>query len=669
MVGSMLHKRRGALKQGALVVREAILRVEDHLVDADPGLLRLTLALRGTLSVVLATAAAMTASRLLGWPVLDFAAAITLSMMTPFLSREPTLRQRQRTLLVLSLPAVAATAATALLHGQGPIGDSCFLLLVFLGFLLQPRGPRFMGVGLVSVVVTYVGLYLELPPETLPRQMLAIAAALPVIAFACFVAVPVNPVATQRRMVAAVQARAARVLQAARGDAAPAHLQRDLVRLNEAALAADDQLSLIHPGGREALRAGLVDVELAAARMVVALRSDPPGGTTPTPRQAVRLRLHEARMRRGGRYAMAHGLPNTSTLRDALLDLGHATHALTLAAAEAGAGSARPAAPPPGPLAWKAAVRVTLAAGLAMAGGIALSPQRWFWAVMTVYVVLLNARTRGDAITRGLQRLGGTLLGIASGLVLAVGLAGSAGLQAVALVGSVFGMYYLFLVSYTAGIFCVTVMLGLLYGMLGASLDTVLTLRLEETAVGAAAAILVAVFVFPTSTRSQVALSGRAVLVALAATVRASRHALLGVPDVPPTEAMRAVDRQVADLRLALAPLVAGRALLRRIPTDRSVSALLDCVHWARVLAAAAQGRGAVEDAAGLFERATRIEAKLAGLAEEKQVPEPDALSPRRVATADAISAQAALDGLDQSIDLLAERLQVSALGSFALLA
>ncbi len=659
----MLHKRRGVLARAALAVRGAILRVEDHLVDADPGLLRLTLALRGTLSVVLVTAAAAAASRLLGWPVLDFAPAITLSMMAPFLSREPMLHQRQRTLLVLALPAMAATVMAVLLHGQGPVGDSCFLLVVFLGFLLQPRGPRFLGIGLVAVVMTYVGLYLELPRETLLRQVLAIAAALPVIAFACFVAVPVNPVTTQRRMVAAVQARAARVLQAARADAAPTRLRHDLARLNEAALAADDQLAVIHPGGRDALRTGLVEVELAAARLAAVL-----GRAGPVPRQALRLRLHEARMRRGGRYAMARGLPEPGTVRDALLELGHATHALTAAAAVVGPASADPAPVPPGPLAWKAAVRVTLAAALAMAGGMALSPQRWFWAVITVYVVLLNARTRGDAIVRGLQRLGGTLLGIASGLVLALGLADHPGLQVAALVGSVFGMYYLFLVSYTAGIFCVTVMLGLLYGMLGASLDTVLTLRLEETAVGAAAAILVAAVVFPAHTRHQIAASGRAVLAAMAGAVRASRHALLGVPDVPPTEAMRGVDRQVADLRLAQAPLVAGRALLRRTRLDRPVPVLLDCVHGVRVLAVAVQDRAAVKDAADLSSQAIAIEERLASLAAGESAPACNAPRPPSLSAGSAGRVQAALDNLDRSIDLLAKRLEAGTLEQFALL-
>ncbi|MEJ1976746.1 MAG: hypothetical protein WDN49_12150 [Acetobacteraceae bacterium] len=55
---------------------------------------------------------------------------------------------------------------------------------------------------------------------------------------------------------------------------------------------------------------------------------------------------------------------------------------------------------PPGPLAWRAAAQVTLASAVAMAGGLALSPNRWFWAVITAYVVFLGARSRGDAIYR-----------------------------------------------------------------------------------------------------------------------------------------------------------------------------------------------------------------------------------------------------------------------------
>jgi hypothetical protein len=677
MVRPMLHKRRGALARAIRVAGLPLVALQEHLATSDPGLVRLTLAARGTLSVFLTAVAALLGARLLGAPLQEFAAGVTLSMMGPFLMRELTQRQRQRTLLTLMLSAGAATVGTALLHGHGPAGDSCFLVLVFLCFLLHPRSPRMVGVGLVAVVTSYVGLYLGLPPATLPVQLLSLVLATPVIAFACFVAVPLNPAATLRRTVAAAQGRAAQVLRSAgriTGEApAPGgaikRLRRDLVRLNEAALAADDQLALLHPDGRDAVRSGLIALELAAARLIEALRAGTPG-----PRHAMRLRLHGQRMRQGGRHASAAGLLERGTLRATLVELGHAGHALGAAAQEiAPAWEAPPAAgSPPGPLAWRTAMRVTLAAALAMAGGMALSPQRWFWAVLTVYVVFLNARSRGDTIHKGLQRLFGTLLGIASGLVLATLLASSQVLQAAALLLSVFGMFYLFLASYTAGIFCVTVMLGLLYGMLGAAPEALLMLRLEETAIGAAAAILVAAFVLPVRTRDQVLRSGHAVLVSMLDVVRSSRQALSGVPGALPMQAMRQVDRQVADLRLALAPLTAGRLLFRRSTLERPVPALLDCVHWARVLAAASQGGAAPPHAAGLVGQAKQIEARLtelAGLATihagtgRPETSRPEAQPPG----VDPASAEAALARLAAAVETLAGRMEVGRQAGFAL--
>jgi uncharacterized membrane protein YccC len=140
---------------------------------------------------------------------------------------------------------------------------------------------------------------------------------------------------------------------------------------------------------------------------------------------------------------------------------------------------------------------------------------------------------------------------------------------------SIFGMYYFAMSSYTACIFFVTVMLGLIYGMLGAPLETVLALRLEETLIGAAAGMFVAAVVFPNPTSDQVRRSGQAVLRQLAVVVRLCATALGGAAAASPSVAMREVDRLMADLRLALAPMVAGRSLLRRSSIERPVSALL----------------------------------------------------------------------------------------------
>ena len=654
----------------------------DRLAASDPGLERLMLAGRGTLSVFLTTVAAMLAVRWGGFSIIDFASGITLSLMAPFLMREPARRQRQRGLLILPLPAAAATVATTLLQGQGPVGDTCFLALVFVCFLVHPRNPRMIGVGLIAVVETYVGLYLDLPLSALPMQLLSLAMAVPVIALACFVVLPMNPMATLRRTVAAVQGRAAQVLRTARGiadpgampDAAAARLRRDLIRLNEAALAADDGLTLLQPAGGEAVRAALIHLELAAARLTRTL-----GDAAPGPRHAARLVLHEQRMRRGRPYAMAPGRLPPGTMLASLVDLGHAVHGLGAAMQSIGLPATAPqpgTAQPPGPLAWRLASRVTLAAALAMAAGMALSPQRWFWAVMTVYVVFLNARSRGDTIYKGLQRLGGTVLGIASGLALATLLAGDAGVQAVALLLSIFGMYYWFLISYTAGIFCVTVMLGLLYGMLGTSLESLLVLRLEETAIGAAAAMLVAAFVLPIRTGDQVLRSGQNVLESLIAAVQSIRHALAGRADAVPLEAMRRVDRQMADLRLALAPLTAGRLLLRRGALEGAAPALLECVHWTRVLAAstsqAGAGRPAMPVDAGLIRRAEVIEMRLArlataGLARVDGIQPDAAHAERRRPWVDQDAIEAAMDELDISVAILTEQLQDEAVASFAL--
>ena len=646
--------------------------VRDRAAAADPGLARLMLAARGTLSVLLTTLAALLASRLTGMPPVVFASGITLSMMGPFMMREPTRRQRQRTLLTLLVPAALATLATGVLHGYGSLGDSWFLALVFVCFLIQPRDPRMIGVGLVAVITTYVGLYLELPPATLPAQLLFLAAAVPVIAFACLVAVPMNPAATLRRSVTAIRWRVARVMHSARevadGDGEPRGarrraarkaLGRDLARLNEAVLAADDQVLLLQPGGQEAFRARLAHLELVTGRLIEALRRETPG-----PRHAARLALHARRVRRGQPYVMPVASLERGSLLATLVELGHTSHALGHAAQSMvpAREDSRGAGLPAGRLAWRMATRVTLAGAVAMAGGMALSPQRWFWAVITVYVVFLNARSRGDTIYKGIQRLGGTVLGIASGLVLATGLAGHPAVQTAVLLLSIFGMFYLFLSSYTAGIFCVTVMLGLLYGMLGAPLETVLVLRLEETGIGAVAAILVAAFVLPLRTRDQVMRSGRNVLTALVEAVRVSGQALAGEAGAAPAEAMRRVDRQLADLRLALAPLTAGRFLLRRAALERPIPTLLDCVHWTRELAAAAID--GTPHAPALAIRASRVEARLAGLAGSDALPPEPPAAPHEASDDPAARA---LDNLDAAVASLAERLELGALEGFAL--
>jgi len=672
--------RRAKFSQLGSLLSSPFLAIGDRLLGADPGLLRLTLALRGTLSAALTTAAAIAISRVAHVSPAVFASGIVFGMMGPFLMREPTLAQQRRTLLALLVPSIVTTSATALLHGYGLAGEGFFLLVVFLGYLFQPRAPRMIGVGLMAVITTYVGLFLQLPLASLPFQVLSPFLASAVIAIVCFGLLPVTPAATLRRAVRAVQWRAAKLLETARqfthgrtpSRSADDLLRRDLARLNEAVLAADDQLAFVEPDGRDVLRRGLIDLELATARLIETMRAEEPDR-----RDTRRLQLHRERMRRGRRYVVPPSALEPGTLLARLVELGHALHRLGVAARAAKKQALAPVAVPlpPGPLAWRLATRITLAAALAMAGGMALSPHRWFWAVITVYVVFLNTRSRGDTIYKAAQRVAGTVLGIAAGILLAASLGNEMALQLGILLLSVFGMFYFYVVSYTIGVFCVTMMLGMIYGTLGEPLQTLFVLRLEETAIGAAAAIFVAAFVLPARTRDQVMRSGRNVLVGLADALKATREVVAGSNDVSPEKAMRLVDRQVADLRLSLAPLVAKRRLFRRNVLERPIPVLLDCVHSTRMLVAASHHKPQAAQREALLDRMAGIEAWLRALAastmqELKSFPavaESARESDLSIDPGTEQGMEAALRKLQKDLALLVERLQIGALEGFAL--
>ena len=669
MLAAMLHLR-SRLRRAMTALGATAAGLANPLIDSDPGSLRWLLALRGTASMMLSILAAVVFGPMIGATPIDLAVGITFSLLAPFWMREPNRPDRQRTLLLLIFPAVAAVLATTALHGHQRLGDASFLALLFVVLLLQGRSPRAIGLGVEAVIIAYVGLFLQLPLADLPAQLLGIAGSVAITWFTAFVLVPLRPAAALRRTVRAVQVRAASVLHAAGAlnDADPAGartLRRSLARLNEVALAADDQLAVLYPARSVPLRFHLMHLELAAARLAITpLDAASVGGFVNAPDQRRTLHVHERRLRQG-RWKPRHWQGVTpaspSAVGAVFSDIARAAAAFGQAASELPVAAKPRPAPrvPPGPLAWRQALRVTLASAIAMAGGMALSPERWFWAVISCYVVFLGTRSRGETVYKGVQRLAGTLLGLLAGVSLAILLQGLFAVQLVLLLAAVFGMFYLFFRSYAAGIFCVTVFLGLIYSLLGAPMAPILELRLEETLVGAASAIFVAVCVLPLRTRDRVAQSGAAVLRALADAIAVCRRALAGEAEAAPVPAMRAVDRQVADLRLALLPLVASRVLFRRSEPERPIPALLACVHWARMLSVAAT---APDPAAA--ERAARVEAKLRTLAEGGQADPP---GHGEGAPQGATAAVMALDKLDLALSALVERLAIGALHGFQL--
>lgn len=143
------------------------------------------------------------------------------------------------------------------------------------------------------------------------------------------------------------------------------------------------------------------------------------------------------------------------------------------------------------------AVQVALAASLAIVAGELLSPARWYWAVIAAFVIYSGTASRGQTLTKGWQRILGTVAGVVVGTFVASLVGGNVTVSIVLIFVSLFFGFYLMKVSYVFMVAGTTTMLALLYGLLGQFTVALLVTRVEETAIGAAIGILTAVFVLP----------------------------------------------------------------------------------------------------------------------------------------------------------------------------
>jgi hypothetical protein len=239
----------------------------------------------------------------------------------------------------------------------------------------------------------------------------------------------------------------------------------------------------------------------------------------------------------------------------------------------------------------RAAVQVAVGSSLAIIGGEFLSSQRWYWAVLTCWIVFINTSSTGEILVKGYRRLLGTVLGVVAGIGLA-GLVGHHTWTAFALVLLfIFAMFYTAPLSYTLMSFFVTAMLGLLYTLLHTYSASVLVLRIEETALGAACGVVAAALVLPVHTDRRTNELLGTVLARLTDVTEAAVDQLSGGAPAELLDKARDLDQALADLSASTQPLTHPITPLRaRRDTARYVVALLEtCAYHARYLAATAE--------------------------------------------------------------------------------
>lgn len=233
------------------------------------------------------------------------------------------------------------------------------------------------------------------------------------------------------------------------------------------------------------------------------------------------------------------------------------------------------------------AIQVAVAASLAIIAGELVSHARWYWAVIAAFVIFAGTNSWGETLTKGWQRMLGTLLGVPCGVLVATLLAGDKTAALAGIFLCLFCAFYFMTVTYSLMTFWITTMLALLYGLLGQFSFGVLMLRIEETALGAVIGATVAVVVLPTHTREAIRDDTRTFLGNLSGLIEASTATMLGADaSGSPSEQARQLDRDLQQFRVTAKPLLAGVAgLAGRRSIRRALHIFAACDRYGRSLA------------------------------------------------------------------------------------
>jgi hypothetical protein len=427
----------------------------------------------------------------------------------------------------------------------------------------------------------------------------------------------------------------------------PARLARRLVRLNESAITIDAQLADprygLQPGQAQALHDALFELELQLenlARAIAAL-AQPDSGLDP----ALRARVHgwltgladgetsdaaayeQESVREEtfgtvlatdnvvfataaivvevgqslGRWQRGE-LPSVETLGEIDFTIPYVSPVMLIGDNLAGSTPASNAAVSPnatGGLAARlhldaaavAAIRMMIAVGAASAIANAVNERRFYWAVIAVFMIFMTANTAGEQITKAVERVLGTCVGIVLGSLLAHAVGPSTWSIAVILPALAFGVYFM---PVSSGLLVIgfTVMVSMLYVDLGEFSNGLLLDRLELTAIGAVIATLAALVIFPVRTSGVVRQAVLQYLDALLALVEglsgAVRSASTGEPSTatstPSTAAARHLDDTLQRLLVTTRPLT--RDPFRHDDPEHNLQVFVLTAYFARTLAA-----------------------------------------------------------------------------------
>ena len=600
----------------------------NRFLASDPSLRRLRTAVRVTLAVALTLAVAVPLLAWWGQPLPSAMIGAVVAINGSLGVNDPDRRGQAITYALLPLPVLAALGLSIATAFSPPLQSAVFLLVIFVAVYVRRFGPRYFPLGMVAFMGYFFSMFLRPQPAQFPALLVAVLIGTVAAAGLRFLVLRDDPEGVLARGRRTLRAQVHGLLHAVRDVAEQpesASRRRQLhnrsARLNETSLMLETtvgRMDEISENSRNVLRQRILDVELAAENLVNRLLQlvDHPSGGGVVPHAVGALlsvlenRPHHVRdaTRRVSEQIEDRGSVDVAM---AIRRLGTELAELAEAAGELGeerddaetrsddetdesadeqTGLARPE--------LRTAIQVTVATGLAIVLGQLVAPNRWYWAVITAFVVFISANSRGELLVRAWQRTAGTILGVLAGIFVAAQVGGDLTAELSVILACVFLAFYFVGYSYAAMTFFITTLLGALYGMLGTFDVSVLETRLAETAVGAASGALAAMFVLPTRTREVIRNNTAEFLEALRDFLRTTGTELSEQGTASGLqEPTRAVDDALQKVLSSANPLTVYRFRSRRSQVQRLAADLSGCAYYVRNLSVALSDTAEMVDA------------------------------------------------------------------------
>ncbi|MFB7089209.1 FUSC family protein [Streptomyces sp. NPDC056296] len=624
-------------------------RTLHRLAASDPGPARLHIASRTVIGLAVTLGVLSLVDTLAGQPLTVTIVGMVATMVGSIAINEPRGRERLITGAATIVTNAAAAILGILVSPYLVASDVLFIAIAAVGTACQTRWPRAIGLTLSAFMTSFFAVFLGFELSQLGWVVLSLAVGT-AIAVAMTFTMPVRNDRRRRRSERVLRARLRLLLAVVRsGLEEPAadsrHRQRIWDRMDpvaETALSIEGLLDAdSERRGTEAF-----DVELAAGNLAYAWSR---AASVPTPEAGARsdeqargdlmaaLDALDAGLgpkgvhsvlptveELSGRVSSSGADERFQIVATALIDLARAAawtddsdqspggvrtapdrgkivpaiprtevpeqteDARTTPAADA----PEPASAPGGlSFGTRRTIQVTTAMIVAVVAGELISPDRWYWALVAAFAIFGPTVTRGETLVRGWTRIVGTVFGAVAGTYLAELVAGDVFWSTVLIFAVIFFAFYLMQVSYALMMTGITMMLALLYGVLGTFSPEVLGTRILLTAVGAVIGVAAALVVLPVRTHDTVREKVQSYLRSLDDVVAAAARRVMNPDEADLTARVRELDRALAAVRAGVKPLEGGPFTpgFRRAGTRRTLGLLRYATHNAQGLARVAR--------------------------------------------------------------------------------